>query len=155
MKMDIVSWCALKIISENENKFAEPLLDRKVRDLIDKFSPEGILLSYSIGVYLPRTISQLRELGFLEEKGWFRLTPRGRELITEETNQWINAILTLAGDKTAKVLCPKCQSEYMNVTDSEISGDETYFNRHVSCNKCGVSNDMKITYRLSRLRKME
>jgi len=56
----------------------------------------------------------------------------------EQRKAWLQAGQTLASDPDAKVLCPKNEDAYLEVTDAPFPGG---FERHVMCPACraGVS----------------
>lgn len=60
------------------------------------------------------------------------------------TNAWIEAAKILGVDSTARVLCPKCNRDYLAVVDVDVSGSQK-FERILRCPLCGSRNIMSMT----------
>jgi len=62
--------------------------------------------------------------------------------MNEESKRWIDAGKILGLDPTAHVLCPKCQTEVLSVTDQPL--DATHLERHLRCPKCNAYNSIRL-----------
>jgi len=61
--------------------------------------------------------------------------------MNEESKRWIEAAKILGVNPAAEVLCPRCQSAALSVTDQPL--DATHFERHLRCSKCNAYNSMR------------
>ncbi|MEP6649253.1 MAG: hypothetical protein ABJA74_04975 [Lapillicoccus sp.] len=61
---------------------------------------------------------------------------------TPEWQRWVEAAKILADDPRARVLCPRNEDEYLEVTDVPLEGDTEQVERHLRCPGCGASNSI-------------
>lgn len=61
-----------------------------------------------------------------------------------EIQRWIEAGKVLAQDPTARILCPKCQSEYLEVVDIRNPANPDELERIMRCPVCGAMNVLRL-----------
>ena len=62
----------------------------------------------------------------------------------EVTKRWIEAGKILAKDANAKVPCPVCQAETLDVTDVRNEENPAELERHMLCKACGATNSLRL-----------
>ncbi len=62
--------------------------------------------------------------------------------MTSETLKWIEAGKILGRDPDAKVRCPHCGDEYLQVQDVVNPEDPNEFERVLTCPGCNASNSL-------------
>lgn len=55
----------------------------------------------------------------------------------ETRRKWVAAAALLAENPMAKVPCPTCGHEFLEVSDVPYEQDPTMFSRYLSCRTCG------------------
>ena len=60
----------------------------------------------------------------------------------EITNRWIEAGKVIATNPDAKVLCPACQKEFLQVIDVRDEKNIFVLERHMICKECGAYNSL-------------
>jgi len=63
---------------------------------------------------------------------------------TEVVKRWIEAGTILAHDAAARVPCPVCQSEMLQISDVANDANPTEIERHLICNACGARNSLRL-----------
>jgi uncharacterized C2H2 Zn-finger protein len=62
----------------------------------------------------------------------------------DETQRWIQAAKTLADDPSAKVPCPRCSAESLQVEDVPNPADPEVMERILRCPRCGAMNALRL-----------
>jgi len=64
--------------------------------------------------------------------------------MNDETRRWIEAGKTIAVDANAKVLCPHCLSEFLEVRDFHNTSAPEEIERAMRCPVCGTRNALRL-----------
>jgi len=62
--------------------------------------------------------------------------------MSSESKKWIEAGIILAQNANAKVNCPVCDQEYLQVKDVHWDEDPEHWERYMYCPKCGATNSL-------------
>ena len=60
-------------------------------------------------------------------------------------NKWIDAGIILGNNPTAKVTCPECNHNYLDVSDVYIAGEKS-FERFLVCPRCKERSILRMKY---------
>jgi hypothetical protein len=64
--------------------------------------------------------------------------------MSTETERWVEAGKTLAANPAAQVLCPRCRSAELVVTDQTLATDPHLIERHMRCPRCDAYNALRL-----------
>lgn len=63
----------------------------------------------------------------------------------EIRDRWVHAGTSIALNPAAKILCPVCQKEYLEVTDIISENTPSVISRRMLCPDCGACNELRLT----------
>lgn len=63
---------------------------------------------------------------------------------TSKSQIWLQAGMILAKDSFAKVMCPECEHDYLQVNDIRSELDVDIIERKMYCIKCGAKNYLRL-----------
>jgi uncharacterized C2H2 Zn-finger protein len=64
--------------------------------------------------------------------------------MNDETQRWIEAGKAIAADPQAKIICPRCADEFLEVEDFSNPSAPDEIERVMKCPKCGAWNSLRL-----------